>query len=97
MASIVESIFKDTTGTNLDATLGMNAVNAASASSGAYLTATLEATTPEVRRLFSEYLSQAVIGQEGLVNLALQRGWLRPYESPESQLKMSYQESESVI
>jgi spore coat protein CotF len=86
-----------TGGVSIDATLGLNAMNAAAASAGAYLTATLEATTPEVRRLFGEYLNQSLMAHETLTGLAVKRNWLKPYESAEDQLKISYAGAQKAL
>lgn len=100
MPSILETIFNPTeaTGTtDVNKTLGISSLGAATASANAYLAATLTATTPEVRRLFGEYLTQSLMAQETLTGLAVKREWLRPYESEETQLKMSYQEAEQSV
>ncbi len=97
MASIMNSLFGNATGADLDQTIALNAIASAASSCTAYLAATLQATTPEVYRLFSEYLTQSLEAHAGLTGLAVKRGWLKPYNSPEEQLKMSYQNAESII
>jgi spore coat protein CotF len=97
MSSLVDSLFGNTTGSDLDQTITLNAIAAAASSCNAYLGATLQATTPEVHRLFSEYLNQSLVAHEGLIGLAIKRGWLKPYNSPEEQLKMSYQNADSIM
>lgn len=100
MPSILETIFNpaDATGiSDINKTLALNSIGTAAASAGAYLTATLEATTPEVRRLFGEYLTQCLLAHETITGLAIKRDWIKPYESPEIQLSTSYQESEKAL
>ena len=100
MASILETILNpaETTGmSDVNKTLGLSSLGAASASANAYLAATLTATTPEVRRLFGEYLTQSLMAQETLTGLAVKREWIRPYESLEGQLKMAYQDADKVL
>ncbi|MTV49798.1 spore coat protein [Heliobacillus mobilis] len=62
-----------------------------------YLTATLESATPEIRALFADNLSKAVMGHTALTELAVKREWYKPYEIPEEQLVHTYQQSESVV
>jgi len=97
MESFIGSIFGTQADKSADETIGLNAMSAAAASATAYLTATLEATTPEVRRLFSEYTTQSVLGHEALMALAVKKGWLRPYDTPAQQLQETVQQSHSVL
>ena len=95
--AILENLFGEETGMDLNSTLCTNSINASAAAANAYLVATLEATTPEIRRLFAEYLTQSLIANEGLLGLAIKKGWMNPYNNLEEQLKMSYQNSEAVL
>lgn len=97
MASIVGSFFKDISETSADETLAISAIGAAAASAAAYLNATLEATTPEVRRLFGEYLTQSIMANENLVGLAIKKGWINPYDVPENQIMVAYKQSQNVL
>lgn len=63
----------------------------------AYLGATLESATPEIRRMFSEYLTQCVMAHEGMTALAVKKGWYKPYLAPEEQITESYHQSEWVL
>jgi spore coat protein CotF len=65
--------------------------------SAAYLGATLESATPEVRRLYSEYLTQCVLGHEALTGLAVKKGWYQPYQNPEEQVSIAYKDSNWVL
>jgi spore coat protein CotF len=99
MPSILETILNPAEATGIsdvNKTLGLSSLSAAAASANAYLAATLVATTPEVRRLFGEYLTQSLMAQEALTGLAVKREWVRPYESSENQLKLAYQEAEKL-
>lgn len=63
----------------------------------AYLGATLESATPEVRRMYSEYLSQMVMAHEAMTGLAIKKGWYHPYITTDEQLKETYQQAEWVL
>ena len=95
--ALMDTIFGNTTGTDVNQTIALNAIGASASSCAAYLGAALQATTPEVHRLFAEYLNQGLVAHEALVGLALKKGWMKPYSSPEEQLKMSYQNAETVM
>src|SRR5690606_13850802 len=45
----------------------------------AYLGAILESATPEVRRMYSEYLTQLIMAHEAMTALAVKKGWYQPY------------------
>lgn len=49
--------------------------------------ATVECATPELKRTFQEMLNDYLLEHEELTGLALERGWHRPYASPEEQLR----------
>lgn len=88
MSSFVGSIFSNTTDVpSADQTIAYSASAGAAASAQAYLAATLAATTPEVRRLFGEYCSQAIMGNEAMMGLMIKNGWVDPYDEPEKQLQ----------
>ncbi|MCX7921404.1 MAG: spore coat protein [Clostridia bacterium] len=97
MASILGNMFGATTDKSADETLAFNSMVGAAGLATAYLAATLEATTPEVRRLFGEYVTQSVIGHEAVTELCIKRGWVKPYEAPVKQLQTSYQSSQTVL
>ena len=73
MATLIGSLFGEATGTGMQETLGLNAVSAASAMAAAYLGAAVQASTPEVKRLFSDYLNQTLVAQQTLTELVVQR------------------------
>lgn len=63
----------------------------------AYLAATLESATPDVRRLYSEFLTQNVLAHEAMTALAVKKGWYKPYLSPAEQISESYKQAEWVL
>jgi len=65
--------------------------------STAYLGATLESATPEVRRMYSEFLTQSILAHEAMTALAIKKGWYRPYISPEEQISETFKQAEWVI
>ena len=76
-----------------DEMLANISLQGAKGASAAYLTATLESATPEVRRMFSEFLTQSVMSHESLTNMAIKKGWYKPYQNPEEQISQAYQQA----
>ena len=97
MASLVGNFFQNMADASADETLALSALGGAAASAGAYLNATLQATTPEVRRLFADYLLQTITGQEALIGLALKEGWIAPYENQENQIQIAYSQAQNIL
>ena len=95
--SLANNLFQGVTGQDLNKIIGMNAMTAAAGSASAYFSATLNATTPEVRRLFSEYTTQSVIGHETITALCIQKNWLQPYDDPTKQLSAAYQQAQQTL
>ena len=63
----------------------------------AYLGATLESSTPEIRRMYSEFLTQSVLAHEGMTALAIKKGWYKPYLAPEEQITETFKQAEWVL
>jgi len=97
MSSLIGSIFSTASEISADQTLAYSSAAGAAVSAQAYLAASLAATTPEVRRLFSEYSAQAVMGHEALMGLMIKKGWTDPYTSPTEQLQASIQQSQQTV
>lgn len=62
-----------------------------------YLGATLESATPEIRRMFSEYLTQVLLAHESMTALAVKKGWYKPYLAPDEQISETFRQSEWVL
>lgn len=97
MSGLWDDLFGSTANTSADSTIALNSISATANAASAYLLATLESTTPEVRRLFSEYTTQSVMANENLMELAVNKNWMNPYQCPETQLQQSLSQSSSVI
>ncbi|WP_066634254.1 spore coat protein [Desulfolucanica intricata] len=65
------------------------------AAAAAYLTASLEAATPEIKNLFFNHVTQATQGHQAITELALKKGWYKPYQSPDEQLKETFTYSQT--
>jgi spore coat protein CotF len=97
MSDFLSNWFGDNTNGSADSTIALNSISATAGSASAYLMATLEATTPEVRRLFSEYTTQSIMANEALTELAINKDWINPYQSPEKQLQNSIDQSSNIL
>ena len=97
MPSLINMLLGKENSQQSDQVIANNGIAAAKAAAAAYLIATLECATPQLRRLYSEYLNQSVAGHEALAKLAIEKGWYVPYEAPEAQLQITYQQSAQVL
>jgi len=97
MGDFLNNWFGNNTNESADSTIALNSISSTAGSASAYLLATLEATTPEVRRLFSEYTTQSVMANEAITELAINKNWMNPYQRPEKQLQDSINQSSNVI
>ncbi|MDD2554413.1 MAG: spore coat protein [Desulfotomaculaceae bacterium] len=65
------------------------------AAAAAYLAASLEAATPEVKSLFFNNVTQLTQGHQAMIELALKKGWYKPYQTPTEQLKETFTYSQT--
>lgn len=96
MTNIIGNLIKD----NIDITdklISTSMLSAAKECADMYLNSTLTSSTPELRAIYSASLGQMVEGHTALTELAVNKGWLKPYCTPTEQLTCSYNESKSVI
>lgn len=63
----------------------------------AYLAATLESATPEIRHLYSSFCTQITQGHEALTALCVQKNWYHAYGQPVDQLNQAITDSGNVI
>ena len=80
-----------------DKYIGLSMLGGAKASASAYLMATLESATPEIRHLYSGFCTQITQSHEAMTNLAIERGWYQAYGDPKSQLQEVVSDSTKVI
>lgn len=80
-----------------DKYVALTMIGGAKSSASAYLLATLESATPEVRNLFSGFCTQITQSHEAITNLAIEKGWYHAYGDPKSQLQEIVADSTKVI
>ncbi len=95
MSSIIGSILGGES--NTDQTLAWNISAGLASATQSYTAAALASSTPEVRRLFSEYASQTLMAYEALTGLMVKNGWTNPYDSPAAQLQEAVQQSQAAV
>ncbi|MFT9497343.1 spore coat protein [Anaerosolibacter sp.] len=95
MASLLNSLM----GTNQmdDQTIANDMLAGAKAAASAYLTATLESATPELRAMYGTSLNQIIGGHAAVTALAVKNEWYKPYDMPEQQLSETVYQSQTVI
>lgn len=97
MGSIIENIVGATDIKLNDQIIANDTLFGLKGAATAYLAATMESSTPEVRRMWSEYLSQTILAQEAMAALAIKRGWYKPYINPDEQISQVYEQSQSIL
>jgi spore coat protein CotF len=80
-----------------DKYIALTMLGGSKASAAAYLAATLESATPEIRQLYSGFCTQITQGQEALTNMAIENGWYHAYGQPVDQLTKAVSDSMKVI
>ncbi|MDU4889788.1 MAG: spore coat protein [Clostridium sp.] len=95
MSNIIGNLIKNNVNIN-DEVISTNMLSSGKAAADAYLNATLTSSTPELRAIYSAGLSQIVGGHTALTELAVNKGWAKPYNSPIQQLTDTYNESKTV-
>ncbi|PKM83330.1 MAG: spore coat protein [Firmicutes bacterium HGW-Firmicutes-14] len=80
-----------------DKYVALNMLGSGKASATAYLSATLESATPEIRHLYSNFCTQLTQSHEALTALAIERGWYSAYGEPKSSLEEVVHDSMKII
>ncbi len=80
-----------------DQTIANDMLLAAKAATSGYFMAALESSTPELRAMFRDAHNQTMDQYSALMELVINRDWLKPYQLPEQQLAESYRQSEKLV
>lgn len=96
MVSMLSNMIQNNTDIN-DEVIAESMLSAGKSAADAYLNATMTSTTPELRAVYSGSLNQIVGGHSALTELAVKRGWEKPYSSPTQQLSDAYSKSKMVV
>lgn len=96
MANFFGTKVKGATDMN-DEIIANNMLSSATAAANAYLNATVTSATPEIRAMYESSLSQILSGQAQLTELAVNKGWEKPYDTPGQQLSETYAKSQMTV
>lgn len=96
MASIISNMVQGTTDIN-DEVIASDMLAGAKGGANAYLNAALAAPTPELRAVYTSNLTQVLSGYSALSDLAINRGWEKPYNEPIQQLAEAYGKSKTTV
>lgn len=96
MSTILSNIAQKTTEIN-DKVIAGSMLSSAKTAADAYLNATMTTATPELKSIYLSNLNQVVGGHSALTELAVNKGWEKPYETPTEQLCEVVGESETRI
>lgn len=95
MKNLIGNIVQE--GMNIDDKIIVESmISAAKEAADLYLNSALTSTTPELRVIYSASIGQMVEGHTALTALAVNKGWVKPYEAPISQLSCAYNEAKNT-
>ena len=98
MASLLQNILGNDEDFKInDQVIANDTLMSLKGSATAFLGATLESSTPEIRRMYSEFLDQSIMAHEGMTALSIKKGWYKPYISPEEQIAQTFKQAEWVL
>lgn len=72
-------------------------IASATAGANAYLNAATTTATPELRAMYTASLNQILGGQAALSELAINKEWDNPYNTPTEQLANVYTKAQSTV
>lgn len=97
MASFMGTFMGETGGKLNDSVIANDMLAGAKVTAAAYLAASLESATPEIKNLFFNNVTQMVQGHGALADLAIKKGWYKPYQTPADQLKETFSHSQAFV
>ncbi len=80
-----------------DRVIAEGLLTAAKLKSTAYCTAILETTNPDLRRLLTTHLTDALAEHERCTRLAIERGWYKAYASPDELVGQALKDAREVL
>lgn len=96
MASLINAIIGATKQVD-DQVIANQLLAGAKAAASAYLAATIESATPELRSLYGDSLNQILMSHSSITKIAIDKKWYQPYEVPKQQLVTAFQQSQTVV
>ncbi|WP_425447437.1 spore coat protein [Dethiothermospora halolimnae] len=96
MASFLGNRIKNNTDIN-DEVIANNMIASATAGANAYLNAAMSTATPELRSMYAASLNQMLGGHTAVTELAIKKGWEKPYDAPSQQLSEIYNKSKNTL
>lgn len=96
MTSFFTNKVKESTNVS-DELIANNMIAGASAGATAYFTSGMASTTPELKAMYLGNLNQVLAGHTEIMELAIDKGWESPYDSPSQQLMDVYNKSQETM
>lgn len=96
MSKMIGSLIKNNTDID-DKLIAESMLSSGKEGADVYLNSTLTSTTPELRAIYSAGVVQAIEGHTALTELCVNKGWLKPYTTPEEQLGCAFNCSKDAI
>ena len=95
MVSLIGSLMRESGGKINDVIIANDSLIGAKTAAASYLAASLEAATPEIKNLFFTNVTQITQEHAAMTELALKKGWYKPYQSPDEQLRDTFSFSQN--
>jgi spore coat protein CotF len=95
MTTLIGTLFKKD-GKNIDQTIVDSILVGGKSIAGAYLEAILNTCTPELRAIYLSHLEEILTGHSNLLQMSVQCGWSKHYDSPENQLLEAYNKATAI-
>lgn len=79
-----------------DEVIANNMMMALESGSTAYHVAALKTATPEVRRMFADFMTQQMTAHEGITEILVKNKWINPYDPPEQSVARAVERAQWV-
>jgi spore coat protein CotF len=80
-----------------DEVISHNMLVSIKSAADAYLNATMTSSTPELRALYADNLTKLVAAHTAIMELSVNRGWVKPYDSPMIQLSQAREKANKIL
>ncbi len=94
--SFVRGIFGENSATD-DRYIALSLDGALKAGATTYLAGTLEAATPEVRKMYFSFCGELIQSHERLIDHLNEKGWFKVYGEPKVQLEEAIEHTTAVV
>lgn len=80
-----------------DRIIAMDILASSIAAANALCAASTVAGNPDLKRLYKEFLQDALMGVDTLETYTADQGWIKPFASPDEQLQLTLEHADEVV